>query len=79
MKPDAQFCQCWTECLKRPPLAEDDVIPIDHVLQGHPESPRLWDKYITKMLVKKSKFKTCTHEPCLYYKTDKDNNLMLIV
>ena len=24
-------------------------------------------------------FKTCTHEPCLYYKTDKDNNLMLIV
>merc|ERR1711884_778153 len=22
---------------------------------------------------------TYTHEPCLYYKTDKDNNLMLIV
>ena len=31
------------------------------------------------MLVDKFEFKTCNHEPCLYYKTDKDNNLMLIV
>ena len=37
-------------------------------------------QYITNMLTNdKFGFKTCTHEPCLYYKTDKDNNLMLIV
>ena len=66
--------------MKKPELAQDDVIPIQHALQGHPESPQLWDKYITKMLTgNKFGFKTCTHEPCLYYKTDKANNLMLIV
>ena len=80
MQPDAQFRQWWRDCLKRPELAPDDVIPIQHALQGHPESPRLWDKYITNMLTdKKFGFKTCTHEPCLYYKIDKNNNLMLIV
>ena len=65
MQPDAQFCQWWIECLKRPALGPDDVIPIQHALQGHPESPRIWDKYITNMLVDKFKFKNCTHEPCL--------------
>ena len=79
MKPDAQFRKWWSECLKKPKLDEDDVIPVLHALQGHPESPRLWDKYITNMLVDEFDFQTCTHEPCLYYKTDKANNLMLIV
>ena len=27
----------------------------------------------------KFEFQTCAHEPCLYNKTDKDNNLMVIV
>ena len=45
MKPDAQFQEWWTECLKKPKLDNDDVIPVLHALQGHPESPRLWDKY----------------------------------
>ena len=31
------------------------------------------------MLVDEFDFQTCIHEPCLYYKTDEDNNLMLIV
>ena len=31
------------------------------------------------MLVNKFEFKTYIHESCLYYKTDKENNLMLIV
>ena len=76
MQPDAQFRQWWRDCLKKPELAPDDVIPIQHALQGHPESPQLWDKYITKMLTgDKFGFKTCTHE----YKTDKTNNLMFIV
>ena len=62
----------------KPPLAHDKVIPIHHALQGHPESPQLWDKYITTMLVDEFGFKTCTHKSCLYYKTDDDNNLILI-
>ena len=56
MKPNAQFCQWWTDCLKQPPLAEDDVISIQHALQGHPERLKLWDKYITNMLVDEFEF-----------------------
>ena len=78
MQPDYQFCEWWTACLGKPALKHDGVIPIYHALQGHPESPRLWDKYITKMLVDEFDFQTCTHESCLYYKRDDDNNLILI-
>ena len=38
--------------------------------QGHPELPRLWDKYITKILIDKMGFTPTTHEPCLYFKYD---------
>ena len=66
MQPDNQFCEWWTEHIDKPALKPDEVIPIYHALQGHPESPRLWDKYITKMLVEEFDFETCTHESCLY-------------
>jgi len=78
MQPNDQFREWWTDCLGKPELKPDEVIPIYHALQGHPESPRLWDKYITKMLVEEFDFETCTHESCLYYKRDEDNNLILI-
>ena len=71
MKPDEQFREWWTECLKRPPLGPNDVIPIKHALQEHLSSLNLWHKYITKMLVNKMIFQTCTHNPYLYYKFDK--------
>ena len=79
MQPDAQFRQWWEEWLKKDRLPKDAVIPIKHALQGHPESPRLWDKYISKILINDFEFKSCTHESCLYYKMEKDNNLTLIV
>ena len=34
-------------------------------MQGHPESPRLWEKWCDNM-VKSHNFKPTTHEPCLY-------------
>ena len=61
MKPYAQFREWWTDWLKRPKLDDDEVILVLHALQGHPESPRLWDKYITNMLVDEFDFETCTH------------------
>ena len=48
------------------------VIPINsyvkvyHAIQGHPESPRLWQDHINKILVDIG-FKPTKHEPCLYY------------
>jgi len=78
MKVDAPFQQWWTEELKRPPIEIGQVIPIQKALQGHPESPRLWDKYITKILIDEMGFTPTTHEPCLYFKYD-NTGLTLIL
>jgi hypothetical protein len=39
---------------------------VNNAIQGHPESPRLWEKLIDKIL-RKIGLKPTTHEPCLYY------------
>ena len=36
MKPDAQFKEWWQEYLHKPPLDDDDVIPVLHALQARP-------------------------------------------
>ena len=79
MRPYAQFREWWTECLGRPPLGEHEVIPVLKALQGHPESPRLWDKYISKILVDELGFTPTTHEPCLYYKRNANGELILVL
>jgi hypothetical protein len=75
MKPDAQFRQWWEEHLGKDPIPEGYVIPVKKALQGHPESPRLWDKYISKIITEELGLQSTVHEPCLYYKRDKDDNL----
>ena len=79
MIPDAQFHQWWKEELKRPPIPDNHVIPILKALQVDPESPRLWDKHIPKMLIKELGFKATIHEPCLYYKYDDNGGITLIL
>jgi len=80
MKPDDQFRQWWVECLGKPALKPNEIIPIRHALQGHPESPMLWMKYIDKMLIEEMKFKACnTHEPCLYYRFDDNDDITVIL
>ena len=44
-------------------------VRIQHAIQGHPESPRLWQDFIDKIL-KELGFNQVTHEPCLYTKVD---------
>ena len=78
MYPDAQYREWWTR-LGNDPISDGYVIPIKKALQGHPESPRLWDKHISKMLINELGFKATVHEPCLYYKRDEDNNITLIL
>jgi hypothetical protein len=44
MRIDEAFREWWVEHLKRPPIpAHYTVICIQHVIQGHPESHRLWE------------------------------------
>jgi hypothetical protein len=47
---DEQFQMWWTECLGNDPIPEGAILPVNHALQGHPEAPRLWEKYIIKIL-----------------------------
>jgi hypothetical protein len=78
MKPDVQFRQWWEEHLGKDPIPEGYVITVRKALQGHPESPRLRDKYISKMIMEELGFTSAVHDPCLCYKQDDDDNLTLI-
>ena len=82
MKPEKQFCTWWTDHLHNPPLKYNDIIPIHHALQGHPITLRLWNKYITKLIIEETSFQNCVKEPCLYYKFSsnfEDADVLLIL
>ncbi|MFN9982528.1 MAG: hypothetical protein ACK53Y_21550, partial [bacterium] len=44
---------------------ECNVVRVHNAIQGHPESPRLWEKHIDGIL-RLLGLKPTTHEPCLY-------------
>ena len=46
-------------------LEGDYYVKVQHAIQGHPESPRLWQLFIDDILTKIG-FKATTHEPCVY-------------
>ena len=41
-------------------------LPAQHALQGHPESPRLWEEYINRILKDKLNLVPTTHERSIY-------------
>ena len=59
---DDQFHEWWVECLGNPPIPLGYVLPVQHALQGHPESPCLWETHIHTILVDRLKFVPTTHE-----------------
>jgi hypothetical protein len=62
--PDKAFMDWWN-ARGFPPLLPGQVIPVRRAMQGHPESSRLWEKHIDR-IIKKYGFKPTVHEPCLY-------------
>ena len=63
---DEAFRQWWTEHLGNEPIPpECNVVRVHNAIQGHPESPRLWEKHIDGIL-RLLGLKPTTHEPCLY-------------
>ena len=78
MMVDKQFDEWWTQCLGKDPIPHGWVIPIHKNLQGHPEGPRLWNKYIDTIL-QKLQFHRTTHEQCLYYQHHPTDGLILIL
>ena len=65
LKINEQFRNWWTKHKGQEPIPEGWVLPMKHAIQGHPESPRLWEKYINK-IVKKLHFTNTTHEQNIY-------------
>jgi hypothetical protein len=65
IRPDKAF-HGWWKSKGRPPIPDGYVIPVQAAMQGHPESPRLWEKHIDKILRRKLHFRPTIHEPCLY-------------
>ena len=63
--PDKAFNDWWVHHKHKPPLQPGEVIPILSAMQGHPESPRLWEKHADSILQDLG-LKPTVHEPCLY-------------
>ncbi len=63
--PDQAFNEWWEQHLKKPPILLGHVIPVLSAMQGHPESPPLWEKHANAILCKLGLTPT-THEPCFY-------------
>jgi hypothetical protein len=65
IRPDREFTEWWVKHKNLPPIPPGHVIPILSAMQGHPESPRLWEKHANKIL-REIGLTPTVHEPCLY-------------
>jgi hypothetical protein len=64
IRPDKPFCD-WYYARFGKTIPTGWVVPVLAAMQGHPESPRLWEKHCDKIL-RSLQFTPTTHEPCLY-------------
>jgi hypothetical protein len=65
IKPDRAFNEWWAQHNQQPPTPPDYVVPILSAMQGHPESPQLWEKHDDAILRDLGLTPT-VHKPCLY-------------
>jgi Reverse transcriptase (RNA-dependent DNA polymerase) len=57
-------------------LARDMVLPVQHALQGHPESGALWEKFVNRVIARHG-FKATVHERSLYYGSYKGHRMII--
>jgi hypothetical protein len=76
VRPDRAFHEWWVNHKKRPPIPDGYVIPILSAMQGHPASPRLWEKHADAILRKLGLTPTI-HGPCLYSGIINNNRVLL--
>jgi hypothetical protein len=65
VRPDRAFRKWWENHKGQPPIPAGHVVPVLSAMQGHPESPCLWEKHPDAILRELSLTPT-VHEPCLY-------------
>ena len=59
-------------------LDRNQCLPALHALQGHPESPRLWEEYINNILINKLNLRHTTHERNIYTGTFQGHRILLL-
>ena len=64
IRPDKAFSE-WYLARYGKIIPDGWVVPVLAAMQGHPESPRLWEKHCDRIL-RKIGLTPTTHEPCLY-------------
>jgi hypothetical protein len=65
IRPDKAFTE-WFLVRHGKKIPEGWVVPVLAAMQGHPESPRLWERHCDRIL-KRIGFIPTVHEPCLYF------------
>jgi hypothetical protein len=65
IRPDRAFNEWWVQHKHLPPIPPSRVIPVLSAMQGHPESPRLWEKHADEIL-REIRLTPTIHELCLY-------------
>ena len=65
IRPDKTFHEWWVQHKGGSPIPNGHIIPILLAMQGHPESPCLWEKHANSIL-RELGLKPTVHELCLY-------------
>jgi hypothetical protein len=69
----------WYEQKFKKKINRNHVLPVQHALQGHPESGRLWETHINRILLsEKLKFKSTTHDKTIYTTAFKGHQILLL-
>ena len=76
LKVDNAYINWWQKKTGQT-LPADTYVQVLQAIQGHPESPRLWQLHIDKILSKIG-FQSTTHEPCLYIKYTPTETLYML-
>ncbi|KAI2511653.1 Reverse transcriptase (RNA-dependent DNA polymerase) [Fragilaria crotonensis] len=57
-------------------VSREMVLPVQHALQGHPESGALWEKFVNSVIARHG-FTSTTHERSLYQGTYKGHRMLI--
>jgi len=75
---DDSFRDWWVNHLNKDPIPKEcNVVRVNNAIQGHPESPRLWEKHIDRIF-KVLGLALAVHEPCIYSGTFNDSRLLFL-
>jgi hypothetical protein len=77
IRPECAFNEWWVQHKSHPPIPSGQVIPILLAMQGHPESPRFWEKHANEIL-REIGITPMVHEPCLYLGVINDDRVLFM-